>query len=563
MNAALLRADEPSAKYSVSHAESIHDIKALACALGDVDLLRRLIVSLAVRGQLVPQDQSDEPASALLARISRTRVLGSSRGRLKEELGLESPPGWAWASLSQLGAFMGGKTPSTGRPEYWGGSTPWVTPKDMKSPRLQDAEDHVTEAGIAQGLSLVPARSVLVVVRSGILRRKLPVAIAERVVTINQDLKALALHDPSMTEYVAILLAGFEPFILASLTKVGTTVESVRVDDFAECAFPLPPLAEQKRIVARVEELMKLCDALEANGRLADEQHARLTSTLFETLTTSESEHALAENWRCVREHFDLLLDRPSALEALDRVLVSLALQGKLVLPLAADEPAEKLVARLVSGAARVRARRAASGTVTDEGGDQVPFPIPQTWTWARFADVARISSCLVQPTRHQDAWQVAPDCIEKATGRLLIRRTVREAGIKSANHSFRAGQILYSKIRPSLSKATVVDFDGLCSADMYPIDALVDTQFLLLVMLSGLFLEQVRDAENRVKMPKLNQESLKKFWIPVPPLAEQRRIVTRVEELRRLSNDLRDRLTRAREVQSRLADALVAQATA
>ncbi len=84
---------------------------------------------------------------------------------------------------------------------------------------------------------------------------------------------------------------------------------------------PLPPLAEQHRIVARVEELMKLCDALEQSGRLADEQHARLTSTLFDALAASESAYALAENWQRVAEHFDLLLSYPESSDAFEQVI--------------------------------------------------------------------------------------------------------------------------------------------------------------------------------------------------------------------------------------------------
>ena len=110
-----------------------------------------------------------------------------------------------------------------------------------------------------------------------------------------------------------------------------------------------PPLAEQHRIVARVEELMKLCDAMEQNGRLADEQHARLTSTLFDALATSESAHSLAENWQRVAEHFDLLLDRPEAIDDLERTILQLAVRGLLVVQDSSDERAPALRERIHS----------------------------------------------------------------------------------------------------------------------------------------------------------------------------------------------------------------------
>ncbi|MEO7159551.1 MAG: restriction endonuclease subunit S [Polaromonas sp.] len=105
-----------------------------------------------------------------------------------------------------------------------------------------------------------------------------------------------------------------------------------------------------------------------------------------------------------------------------------------------------------------------------------------------------------------------------------------------------------------------MVDFASLCSADMYPIDSKLNTEFLLMYILSGLFLEQVSVAENRVKMPKLNQEALTSFLVAIPPLAEQSRIVTRVQALRRLCADLRQRLSASQTTQAHLAEALVSQ---
>jgi type I restriction enzyme S subunit len=207
--------------------------------------------------------------------------------------------------------------------------------------------------------------------------------------------------------------------------------------------------------------------------------------------------------------------------------------QGKLVPQEAGDEPASVLLQRILAE----NNKRDKTFSTPDE--DEIPFELPFSWEWSRFGTIANIASNLVSPTAFGSAWQVAPDCIEKGTGRLIYKRTVAEAEITSSNHRFVPGQILYSKIRPSLSKAVVVDFPGLCSADMYPIDSKLNTSFLHLYILSRPFLDQVVVAENRVKMPKLNQEALTSFVVPVPPLAEQSRIVTRVEELMHLCDAL------------------------
>ncbi|MFE6729102.1 N-6 DNA methylase [Streptomyces californicus] len=157
--------------------------------------------------------------------------------------------------------------------------------------------------------------------------------------------------------------------------------------------------------------------------------------------------------------------------------------------------------------------------------------PIPATWAWARFGEVAEIASNLVNPGSYQDTIHVAPDNVEKATGRLLNCRTVGEDGVTSANHYFFAGQILYSKIRPNLSKVVRVDFNGLCSADMYPITPSIDVGYLHGFMLSETFVTAASTLANRVAMPKINQKQLANLFVPLPPESEQKQISALLEQ--------------------------------
>ena len=240
----------------------LSNLNLLATAPGGVARLRELILTLAVQGKLVAQDPKDEPASELLKQIRAEKDRLIAEGKIKrdkplagigeDKLPCHLPKGWTWARLTELGEFCGGKTPSTQRATFWDGDIPWITPKDMKQLRLSSSEDKVTQLAVDDGLALVPIHSVLIVVRSGILRRAVPTAVNEVATTINQDLKALVLPYPEIATYVQLLIRGFESFILQNLTKIGTTVESIQFDAFAAHPFPLPPLAEQSRIVTRV-----------------------------------------------------------------------------------------------------------------------------------------------------------------------------------------------------------------------------------------------------------------------------------------------------------------------
>lgn len=162
----------------------------------------------------------------------------------------------------------------------------------------------------------------------------------------------------------------------------------------------------------------------------------------------------------------------------------------------------------------------------------ETPYELPSGWEWCRFRDCANIASNLVKPENFSDYPHVAPDVIEKNTGKLLGYRTIREDGVTSFKHLFYSGQILYSKIRPNLNKLVIVDFSGLCSADMYPINSFVFTDYLFKYMLSSSFLKQSVKTDTRVAMPKINQTELNKIIVAIPPLKEQKLIVTRLNEL-------------------------------
>ena len=152
---------------------------------------------------------------------------------------------------------------------------------------------------------------------------------------------------------------------------------------------------------------------------------------------------------------------------------------------------------------------------------------IPEEWEIVKFKYIAQVKSNLVEPDGYGDYLQVSPENIEKGTGRLLPCRTVSEVGVISGNHLFHKGQILYSKIRPKLNKITIAPFDGLCSADMYPIETTQNIHYLLYAMLSDILLMQVSMiTEDRVKMPKINQDELGNTWFVLAPSDEQNEIV-------------------------------------
>ncbi len=165
------------------------------------------------------------------------------------------------------------------------------------------------------------------------------------------------------------------------------------------------------------------------------------------------------------------------------------------------------------------------------DSGDEWLGDIPIEWSCKKFKYIATVKSNLVAPDEYGDYPQVSPENIEKGSGRLLPCRTVAEVGVISWNHLFYKGQILYSKIRPKLNKVVIAPFDGLCSADMYPIETRLNERFFLYSMQSNAFLANIGlITEDRVKMPKINQEELGEIRFAVPPDDEQLEIVAHLD---------------------------------
>ena len=163
-------------------------------------------------------------------------------------------------------------------------------------------------------------------------------------------------------------------------------------------------------------------------------------------------------------------------------------------------------------------------------------------WETKRFDEVASIRGNLVDPSDYLEYPHIAPDNIEKRTGILLDYHTIAEDGVKSGKHRFYAGQILYSKIRPYLSKVVMVDFDGLCSADMYPIEAKENTKYLLYYMLSDMFLEQASSAGSRSVLPKINQKELSAIKVRITSDEEQKEVVRILDYLLPMMQQVRDK---------------------
>ncbi|MFK8258004.1 restriction endonuclease subunit S [Erwinia sp. AnSW2-5] len=542
---------------------------------GKIDLygikkLRELILELAVRGKLVPQDPNDEPASELLKRIAAEKAELVKQGKIKKQKPLpeisedekpfELPGGWEWTSLSEIAAINPKIEVTDDDQEISFVPMPCVSTRfdgfheqeTKKWGEVKKGYTHFADGDVALA-KITPCfeNSKAAVFRG--LKGGVGVGTTE-----------LHVARPFSTELNLqyILLNMKSPHYLSiGESKMTGSAGQKRVPRsfFENYPIPFPSSVEQTRIVETFSKLMSLCDQLEQQSLTSLEAHQQLVETLLATLTDSQNAKELTENWARISQHFDTLFTTEASIDALKKTILQLAVMGKLVPQDPNDEPASELLKRIEQEKVKLVKegkikKQKPLPLVSDE---EKPYELPVGWEWCRFGSVINVRAELVKPENYYDFFQVAPDIIEKGTGKVISQRTVKESGIKGPNSRFYKNQIVYSKIRPSLSKVFIAGYDGLCSADMYPLDCFLNTGYLLKVMLSEVFLIQVRAAENRIKMPKLNVESLSNILIPVPPAGIQSAVFSEISQMDTFCDQLKSRLQSAQQTQLHLADAL------
>ncbi len=216
---------------------------------------------------LVPVDYQEE----IVATLGKIEAIVAARQRQLQKLDelvkarfielfgdpLGNDKGWQKALIAEVcNAIFGGGTPSKSHPEYFAGSIPWVSPKDMKSSVINDSIDHITEEAIAHSTTnLVPANSVLMVIRSGILKHTLPVAVNSLPVTINQDMKAFVPNETVKTAFLLYFFKAIENDVLAGVR--GVTADNIDFKAFQKRTIIVPPLALQEQFVAFVTQADK------------------------------------------------------------------------------------------------------------------------------------------------------------------------------------------------------------------------------------------------------------------------------------------------------------------
>ncbi|MFP3604694.1 hypothetical protein [Paraburkholderia sp. SIMBA_053] len=548
----------------------------LATAPDGVTRLRELILSLAVQGKLVQQDPNDETCDSLLNRIAEEKKrLNAARkvGRDKptrtiadDETSFDLPHNWRWIRLGVAIELISGQ--HLGPSEYvegLGSDIPYLTGPAEFGPCCPEPTRSTT---VRRAVAV--SGDILITVKGSGVGKLNTVSHAE--IAISRQLMAIR---PILLNVRFVELALRAMAATFQQNAVGIAIPGIGREDVTEAVIGLPPIAEQARIVAKVDELMHLCDELETGGRLEAEQHARLTATLFDALAASESAHALAENWSRVATHFDLLLDRPEAVDALEQTIFQLAVRGLLIKQEPGDEPADELLKKvsfakdlLIAKGEIKRGKPLPSIDI-----DEQRYSLPAGWEWVRLGTLCSVLTDgeHLTPERTNDHSQVP----------LVTAKNVRDGFMDYGVTDFvprHVAEKCWARCRPLAQDVLMVSVGATTgrvsilqedhemvlvrSVTLFrPVTAGLNPRYLELHLKSPDSQDEIWSSVKRNAQPCLYLAKSACLQIALPPLKEQARIVARVEELRRVCANLRACLAARQICQAYFAEALVEQA--
>ena len=544
--------------------------------------LRELILELAVRGKLVPQDPNDEPASELLKKISAEKTKLIKDGKIKKEKSLreiadeekpfELPSGWKWVRLKEITSKITDGDHQT--PPRIDIGFRLLSAKNVRDGFLDfDNCDHIAKEAYLKSRErcLPEAGDLLIVSVGGTIGRSAVVPSDSEFALV----RSVALIKPLLI-YSEFFKYSMDSKLLQDSIhsrKRGGAQPCLYLSEIGMFPFALPPLNEQHRIVAKVNELMAFCDQLEQTQSDNIAAHAQLVEALLATLTNSSDHNELQNNWLRIAAHFDTLFTTEYSINQLKQTILQLAVMGKLVPQNPNDEPASELLKKITAKKAQLVKegkikKEKPLPEITDE---EKLFELPSGWECARLAVIAdvgtggtpsRANSEYYEPAEVN--WVTSGETSEdyiRATKEKVSRKAVKETNVSI----YPVGTLIIAMYGQGKTRGQITELlieagtNQACAAIRLIEDSAHHRKYIKLFFIKAY--DELREHSAGGAQPNLNVGKVSTTVIPLPPLAEQHRIVAKVDELMALCDALKTNLQNAQTTQLALADALVEQA--
>ncbi len=535
--------------------------------------LREFILTLAMQGKLVPQNPNDPPASALVKEIETEKKRLVKEGKIKtpkllppvteEEKPYALPQGWEWVRLGEIGIWKSGSTPSRTNTSYYGGEIPWVKSGEVKQGRIKHTEETITALALNQcSLSLNPKGAVLVAMYGANIGE---VGILDIEATTNQAVCACTTFAAFDERYLLNLIVSLKSYFISQ--GAGAAQPNISREKIIATPFPLPPLKEQHRIVAKIDELMTRCDALEKLRTAQSEKRLRVhAAAIGQLLNFAEpAQHQRAQAF--LADHFGDLYTVKENVAELRKAILQLAVMGKLVPQNPNDPPASALLKeieaekkRLVK-AGKIKAPKPLP-PVTEQ---EKPYALPQGWEWVRLGSIgytnigltykpSDVADTGIPVLRSNNIQNGKLDLSDLKRVEIQVKESVlvQECDLlicaRNGSKALVGKTALITKLTEPMAFGTFM--------------AIFRSQFnayLLNFINSPLFRKMI-DEVNTMTINQITQDNLRSTLCPLPPLPEQHRIVAKIDVLMALCDSLDIQIDAATAKQAELLDAVMAQ---
>lgn len=562
----------------------LDNFELLAGSQGGVAKLRELILSLAVRGKLVPQDPSDEPASELLKRIRAEKDRLINEGKIKrdkplaaiseDETPYELPAGWAWSSLAQIGLIS---------PRNEAADDLAASFVQMSSIPARFGEAHLVEQrawrDIKSGFTHFAENDVGVAKITPCFENGKSTVFRGLTNGIGAGTTELHVVRPiggTLPDYILLFLKTPDFLVAGERVMTGSAGQKRLPRQYFEASpFPLPPLPEQSRIVAKVEELMALCDRLEAEQGHAARVQGHWMEAALEQLAESADADAFRRHWQHLAEHFDTLFTTPESIDRLDATVLQLAVRGKLVPQDPSDQPASELLKQIRTEKDRLIVegkikRDKPLPPITDE---EKPYALPEGWEWVRLRAVGEsFDYGTSQKTSEIPRGTAVLRMGNIQDGQILLTnlKYFEDSAGELPNLYLRSGDLLFNRTNSYELVGKTGLFHGPDESFSYAsyiirirvVRHLFSPPFLNAYMNCATCRTTQIEPEivQQNGQANFNGTKLQSILVPVPPLPEQSRIVAQLDKLLALTAELKTRLIAARTKQAHLRDALIAE---
>ena len=472
--------------------------------------LRVSILQRALQRKLVEQDFSEGCGCAEIEKMAQHKTMLLKSKIIKKEKELPAvydgkkpydvPESWAWERVGNVDSWSAGATPSRTNPEYYGGNVPWLKTGDLNDGYVSEVSEYISELALQKtSVRLNPAGSVLMAMYGATIGK---LGILEVPMTTNQACCACIPFNGLYNKYLFYFLMGNRKNFIKM--GEGGAQPNISKDKIVNYPIAIPPLAEQKRIVAKIEELLPLIDRYE-------QAWSRL------------------ENFN---KRFPVDMQKS---------ILQMAIQGKLVPQLPEEGTGEELFQQIqAEKQALIKA-----GTIKKEkplptiSEDEIPFDIPENWRWVRWRDLSQsIQYGYNAPA--QEKGRIKMVRISDIQDGKVLWDTVPYCGIKEDDiptYLLGANDILFARTGGTVGKSYLVKevpeeaiYAGYLIRTRY--SSFLCPEYMKYFMESQLYWDQLRNGTIATAQPNCNGKTLSKMILPLPPLAEQKRIVAKLEEI-------------------------------